>query len=138
MSRPKPWAATAAVGFTLIAVSALMAFLADHHWYLGYETSLGLSVWFWWIQAAGIVSSVVGCIGLLVNVRPKAALLIGVALIAADLLLLFSFGWEVLNVHNWRFVLLLPVLLVFVNGAMFAIVGSFRLALRRRGSTQPV
>ena len=51
---------------------------------------------------------------------------------------LFSFGWEVLNVHNWRFLLLLLVLLVFVNGAMFAIVGSFRLALTQRGSTQPV
>ncbi len=31
MGREKSWAATAVVGFALVALSVLMAFFADHH-----------------------------------------------------------------------------------------------------------
>ena len=136
MRHPKSWAATAVVGLTLMAVSVLMGFLADHHWYLGYETSLLVGVWFWRVQAAGIVLSVLGGIGLLVNATPRAALLMGAALIAAGLLLLVVFGGvSILNVHNWRIVLLFPLLLVFVSGALSGIVAGLRLALLRRRRT---
>jgi hypothetical protein len=113
MSHPKPWAGTVVVGLSLMTVSVLIGFLADHHWYLAYETSLRVGMWVWRVQAAGMVLSVLGCIGVLVNATPRAALLMGAALIAVGLLLLVVFGGvSILNVHNWRIVLLFPLLLL--------------------------
>ncbi len=137
MSKPKSWAATTSAGFALVAGSVLMAFLADHPG-TGYEASLFLGRNVWWVQLAGIVLSVVGCIGLLVNLKPRAASLVGLALIATDLLLLVLFdGRSIPNVHSWNIVLLFPLLLVFFNGAMLAIVGSFKLALLARRGRRP-
>jgi len=110
-----------------MAVSVVMAYLVDHHWYVTYQVALLFGRTFWWVQLAGVLLSVIGCVGMAANITARAALLIGVAFVATGLLLPLWFGGlSILNVHDWRFSLFLPVLLVFFEGTMLGIVGAFR------------
>ena len=125
-NRLKLWAATAGAGFALIAASVFMAFLSSYHSYVGYERSLRLEAWEWRVQAAGIVSFVVGGIGLLASLAPGAAIRTGVALIGTGVIVCLVFGTFILEVQDWGIVLIFPVLLILLGGSVFVIVGIVR------------
>lgn len=125
-NRLKLWAATAGAGFALIAASVFMAFLSSYHSYVGYERSLRLEAWEWRVQAAGIVSFVVGGIGLLASLAPGATLRTGVVLIGTGVIVCLVFGTFILEVHDWGIVLIFPVLLILLGGSVFVIVGIVR------------
>ena len=55
MSSAKVWVAVAGAGFAGLAASVAMAFLADHHWYVGYEMALHFESTKWLVQFAAVV-----------------------------------------------------------------------------------
>jgi len=107
------------------ACSVLMAFLADHHWLIGYNAMLVFERTMLWVQIAGLLLFIVGCIWLAGNVNPQISLVLGLAfVIAASLLpLLFGGYLAVLNVHSWTVTLCLPLTALFVSGTLFAAGG---------------
>ena len=131
MNRLRLSIATAVFGFTLLTVSVLLGFFAAHDWF-GYERSVLFELWEWWVQAAGIVLSIVGGIGLLANLAPRATRLMGMAMIVTGFILCLAFGTFILEIHDWGIVLAFPVLFLFVSGAVFVIIAFMRDRKARR------
>jgi hypothetical protein len=122
MNRAKLSVAVASVGFTAVAVSVLMAFLSDHHWYVTYQIAEFFESAKWWVQFAGTVVATIGSIGMSAYLTERAAPRVGIAFMAAGLLLILLFGSEILNPHNWMIALQLPVLLLLFAGSTVLIV----------------
>jgi len=116
-----------AAGLVIAACSVLMAFLADHHWLIGYDTMLLFEQAFFWVQIAGLTMFVGGCLWLATRLRPKVALFIGLAFaIAASLVpLLFGGYLAILNVHSWTIALVPPLMVLCVCGVLLAAGGFF-------------
>ena len=112
-------------GVVVTACSVLMAFLADHHWLIGYNAMLVFERTMFWVQVAGLVLFIVGCIWLAGNVNSQISLVIGIAFVVAASLLPLVFGGylAILNVHSWTVALCLPVAALFVSGTLFAAGG---------------
>lgn len=126
MNRSKLSVIIASVGFAVVAASVVMAFLADHHWLVTYRNALLFESTMWWVQLAGVALSVIGCIAMSVCLTQRMASRVGVAFVAAGLLLALLFGSGLLNIHDWMISLLLPVLLLLFTGAMIGIVAYLR------------
>ncbi len=123
MNRSKLFVTVASVGLAVVATSVVMAFLADHHWYVTYQIALLFERAMWWVQLAGAMLAVIGCIGMSAYLSQRAALRLGISFIATGLPLLFA---GTLAVHDWTISLLLPALVGLFNGAVLVIVGSLR------------
>ena len=121
---------TTGAGLVLTACSVLMAFLADHHWLIGYEAMLLFERIVVPVQLAGLLLLVTGSLWVAVTQRPRLNVQMGSAFCATALLLPLAFGGysAILNVHNWTFVLLPPLLLLAFSGALLAIIGLARSA----------
>jgi hypothetical protein len=117
MNRARLSVTIGGIGFTVVALSVVMAFLVDHDWYVTYQTGLLFERTMWWVQLAGMVLAVIGSIGMSACLTQRATSRVGVAFIAAGLLLALLFGSDLLNVHDWMISLLLPVLLLLSAGA---------------------
>jgi hypothetical protein len=126
MNRTRLSATVGVVGFTVVALSVVMAFLVDHHWYVTYQTLLLFERMMWWLQLIGIVLAVVGSIGMSAYLTQGVASRVGIAFIAAGLLLALLFGADLLNVHKWTVSLILPVLLLLSSGILLCIVAYLR------------
>lgn len=126
MNRSKLSFTIGSVGFALVAASIVMAFLADHHWYVTYQIALLFERTMWWVQLVGVILAVIGCIGMSAYLMQRVAMRAGIALIAAGVLLTLLFGSGISNIHDWMISLLLPVLLLYLTGTMLAIVGYLR------------
>ena len=109
----------------MTACSVLMAFLADHHWLIGYNAMLMFERTMFWIQIAGLVLFIVGCIWLAGNVNSQISLVVGIAFVIAASLLPLAFGsyLAVLNVHSWTVALFLPLTALFISGTLFVAGG---------------
>lgn len=118
-------AVTVGAGLAVSACSVLMAFLADHHWLIGYNTMLVFERTMFWVQIVGLSLFIVGCIWVARNVNSRISLVLGLAfVIAASLLpLLFGGYLVVLNVHRWTVALRLPLAALFVSGTLLAAGG---------------
>ena len=134
MGQPRLWAVTASLGAALVIASVLMASLHDHHWLISYDQLLLIERTLWWVQFTGLAVFIVGCIGLTAKFTPRLALFVGMAFVASALILPYAFGGylSVLNVHHWTTVLWFPILLLFVNGVLLAVVGSLKMLRMRR------
>jgi hypothetical protein len=127
-NRPKFWLALATVGFAIMTCSAVMAFLADHHWYVTYQIAEWFDESFWWVQLAGAILSIIAGIGMAKNLTDTLASRIGVGLILAGLLLIVFAGGPsaIFNIHDWEIALVLPVLITFLDGTILIYIGLFR------------
>ena len=123
MSRAKLSTTIATAGFVTVAASVLMAFLADYHWYVTYQIGLLFDGIWGWTQLAGGALAIIGSIGMAFCIAHRTALRSGITLIAIGLLLLLSFGGNIINVHDWAIALLLPVLLALFNGTILVVGG---------------
>jgi len=121
-------AVTTGAGLVVTACSVLMAFLADHHWLIGYNAALLFDRTMFWVQVAGLVLFVVGCIWLAANLSSQSSFIVGLTFAVAASLLPLAFGGylAVLNVHSWTVALCLPVTVLFVSGALLAAGGFLR------------
>jgi len=126
MNRTRLSVTISSVGFTVVAISVVMAFLVDHHWYVTYQIALLFERTMWWFQLAGVMLAVIGCIAMSAGLTQRVASRVGIAFIAAGLLLAVMFGSGLLNIHDWMISLLLPVLLLLFAGAMLGIVAYLR------------
>ena len=108
--------------------SAVMAFLADHHWYVTYQIAEWFDESFWWVQLAGAILSIIAGIGMAKNLTDTLASRIGVGLILAGLLLIVFAGGPsaIFNIHDWEIALVLPVLITFLDGTILIYIGLFR------------
>ena len=122
MNRAKLSSTIAIAGFVTIAASVLMAFLADHHWYVTYQIGLLFEGIWGWAQLAGGALAIIGSIGMAFCIAHRTTLRSGITLIAG-LLLLLSFGGNIINVHDWAIALLLPVLLALFIGTILVVGG---------------
>jgi hypothetical protein len=125
MNRSRLSVTIGSIGFTLVAASVVMAFLVDHHWYVTYQTALSFERTMWWVQLAGALLAIVGCVGMSAFLPKGAALRTGLTFMAIGLILPLLFG-AILNIHDWEISLLLPMVLVLFDGAMLGIVGYLR------------
>lgn len=134
MNRSRVWLAIGGAGFAALAISVMMAFLADHHWLVTYRLADVFDGMWGWVQLAGVVLSVIGCIRMAVTLSQRAQLVAGSTLILIGLFLPLLFGGvlAILNVHDWKVSLLLPELFVLLNGAILGLHGALRLAVQRR------
>lgn len=123
MNRPKLSATIAAVGFAAMVSSVLMAFLADHHWYVTYQIALLFEGMWGWAQLTGAGLAIIGSIGMAFYVTRKNTFRVGVALIILGLLLSLVFGGSIFNIHDWAISLLLPVMLSLFAGTVLAVGG---------------
>jgi hypothetical protein len=123
MNRSKLSVTVASVGFAVVATSVVMAFLADHHWYVTYQIALFFERAMWWVQLAGALVAVIGSIGMSAYLTERAAVRLGITLIAIGLPLLLAGAWAI---HDWTISLLLPSLVVLFDGAVLVVVGSLR------------
>ena len=64
MNRAELSVTISSVGFAVVAASVVMAFLVDHHWYVTYQIALLFERTTWWVQLAGAVLAVIGCIAM--------------------------------------------------------------------------
>jgi hypothetical protein len=99
-----------------------MAFLVDHHWYVTYQTALFFDGTMWWVQLAGALLAIIGCVGMSAFLPKRAALRTGFTFIAVGLILPLLFG-RILNIHDWEVSMLLPIVLLLFDGVMLGIVG---------------
>jgi hypothetical protein len=127
-------AATTSAGLAVVACSVLMAFLADHYWLIGYDTMLLFEKAFLWVQIAGLVMFIGGCLWLVVRLSPQVALFVGIAFAGTASLLPLLFGGylAILNVHSWTVTLLPPLIILFVCGVLLA-AGGFIRRIRQGG-----
>ena len=123
MNRAKLSTTVAIVGFVTVAASVLMAFLADHHWYVTYQIGLLFDGIWGWAQIAGGALAIIGSIGMAFCVPHRTTLRSGIPLLALGLLLLLVFGGNISNVHDWAISLLLPVVLALFVGTLLAVGG---------------
>ena len=105
-----------------------MGFLADHPWYITDQLADKFDETFWWVQLTGAILSLIAGIGMARNLNDALALRIGTALILAGLLAVVLGGGPstIFNIHDWEIVLVLPLLIVFLDGAMLIYAGLFR------------
>lgn len=122
MNRAKLSSTIGIAGFVTIAASVLMAFLADHHWYVTYQIGLLFEGIWRWAQLAGGALAIIGAIGMAFCIAHRTTLRSGITLIAG-LLLLLSFGGNIIKVHDWAIALLLPVLLGLFIGTILVVGG---------------
>jgi hypothetical protein len=111
-----------------MACSAAMGFLADHHWYVTNQLAEWFDETFWWVQLAGAVLSVISGIGMAKSLTDTLALRIGAGLILAGLLVVVLGGGpsDIFNVHDWEIVLVLPLLVMFLDGTVLIYTSVFR------------
>jgi hypothetical protein len=128
MNHARTSVATTSAGLVIAACSVLMAFLADHHWLIGYDMMLVFERTFLWVQIAGLVVFIGGCTWLSVRVSPDVALFVGVAFAVMASLVPLVFGgyFVILNVHSWTVALCAPLIILFVSGALLAVAGFLR------------
>jgi len=128
MNRLRASPATTGAGLAIAACSVLMAFLADHHWLVGYDTMLLFERAFLWVQITGLVVFSGGCIWLAAKVSPHVALFLGIAFATAASLVPLIFGGylAILNVHSWTVALCFPLIVLFLSGALLAASGFLR------------
>src|SRR5262249_9889792 len=121
---------TTSAGLALTACSVLMAFLADHHWLIGYDAMLFFERSITWVQLAGLLLLVGGSLWVAVTQKPRLNVQLGSAFCTTALLLPWVFGGysAIMNVHSWTFALLFPLLLLAFSGALLAIIGLARSA----------
>lgn len=123
MNRAKLSVIVGSFGFGLVGASVLMAFLADHHWYVTYQIALLFESNWGWAQLGGAALAIIGSIGMAFYITQRNAVRVGVGLITLGLLLLLVFGGSIINVHDWAIALLLPVLLTLFVGTILVVGG---------------
>jgi|GEM_PF-4488482 len=125
MRSPKLWSIVASVGFGAVACSIAMAFLSDHHWLVPDAVADLFDNIFWWVQLAGVVLSATGCVGMSKTLSETLRVRIGLALIAATLLLIILAGGPsgILTIHDWTIALFLPVLVTTLGGILLTVAG---------------
>ena len=128
MASVRPSTVITGSGAALTAFSVLMAFLADHHWLIGYDAMLLFERSLPWVQLAGLLLLVPGSICVAVDQTPRLDVRLGIALTATALILPLLFGGysHILNVHNWTFALAFPLLTLAISGVLLAIIGFVR------------
>ena len=125
-NRSKFWLALGALGFFLLASSVAMAFLSDHHWYVTEEIARFFDRITLWVLLVGLLLSIVAGIGMARTLPATWPLRIGLVLIVASVLTVLLAGGPlaILNVHDWRVVLIFPTVVVFVEGAILVLAGT--------------
>ncbi|HEV2195538.1 MAG TPA: hypothetical protein VGR55_08140 [Candidatus Acidoferrum sp.] len=123
MNRAKLSVIAGSFGFGLVGATVLMAFLADHHWYVTYQIALVFESSWVWAQLGGAALAIIGSIGMAFCITQKNTLRVGIGLVALGLLLLLVFGGNIINVHDWAISLLLPMLLTLLVGTILVVGG---------------
>lgn len=105
-----------------------MGFLADHHWYVTDQLADWFDETFWWVQLAGVVLSVIAGVGMAKSLTDTLALRIGAGLFLVGLLVVVLGGGPstIFNVHDWEIVLVLPLLVLFLDGTVLIYTSVFR------------
>lgn len=103
-----------------MACSAAMGLLADRHWYATSQIAEWFDQTFWLVQLAGVVLSVIAGIGMAKSFTHTLALRIGTGLILVGLLVVVLGGGPsyILDFHDPKIVLLVPLLVIFLDGTV--------------------